>query len=194
MRMIGTGMILLGIVIFSIVGYQWYQERSVQQRMLHEIEQLEVGEKSSAQTGNQAAPKEGSAIGELSIPKIDLRVAMAEGAGQEDLRYAVGHLPQSGRLGKMNENFVVLGHRSYTSGKFFNRLNEVEKGDEILLRNAEGAWKYVVTEKRIISPDQVEVTKPVSGRSMVTLITCHPMYSSKQRLVVFAEKEDKKSE
>lgn len=42
-------------------------------------------------------------------------------------------------------------------------------------------------EKKVVTPDKVDVLNPIEGKSVVTLITCHPLYSNKQRLVVFAE-------
>lgn len=133
---------------------------------------------------------DGDVIGLLEIPKIGLKTPVVEGASQENIEHAVGHLPSSGSikdLGELNSNFAIAGHRTATFGKFFNRLDEMEVGDELILSARGSVYTYIVSETRIIAPTEVEVTYPVKDKSLMTLITCHPMYSNKQRLIVFGE-------
>ncbi|WP_425465541.1 sortase [Paenibacillus hemerocallicola] len=49
---------------------------------------------------------------------------------------------------------------------------------------------YEVTDKQVVKPTDVHVVEPVPGRTMLTLITCHPFRSNKQRLIVSAERVD----
>ena len=57
------------------------------------------------------------------------------------------------------------------------------------------AWfTYTVTDSEIVAPSAVEVAYPVPGqagatptRRLMTLTTCHPRYSARQRLIVSAE-------
>ncbi|WP_412176741.1 sortase [Bacillus sp. T3] len=81
----------------------------------------------------------------------------------------------------------MAGHRSYTYGKFFNRLDELVKGDQVILYAQNSVYTYKVFDKKIVSPSSVDVINPISGKSVLTLITCHPKYSDKQRLIVFCE-------
>jgi sortase A len=107
-----------------------------------------------------------------------------------DLKYAVGHLPSSSstyHLGKNNQNFVIAGHRSHTYGKFFNRLDELQKGDHVIIYVQNKVLTYKVYNKKIVEPTETDVIYPIKNKSMVTLVTCHPKYSDKQRLIVFTE-------
>lgn len=127
------------------------------------------------------------AVALLQIPKIDLRVPVAEGSSAAVLNVAVGHLEQTGQLGKSGQNFVLVGHRSHTFGRFFNRLDDMALSDPVILQAQGKTYTYRVIDKQIIAPTNVEVIRPVAGKSRVTLITCHPEYSDRQRLVVTAE-------
>ncbi|WP_185762555.1 sortase [Bacillus methanolicus] len=92
-------------------------------------------------------------------------------------------------MGKKNQNFVIAGHRSYTYGKFFNRLDELQKGDYIIINVQNKVLTYKVFNKKIVKPTETDIIYPIKNKSMVTLVTCHPKYSDKQRLIVFAELE-----
>ena len=67
----------------------------------------------------------------LSIPSIDLEVAVREGVGSWSLRYSVGHYTPSAMPGEAG-NCVIMGHRNYTYGEFFNRLDELKAGDTLV--------------------------------------------------------------
>ena len=101
----------------------------------------------------------------------------------------IGHYPGTGMPGAVG-NFAVAGHRT-TFGKPFNRIAELQVGDPLVVRT-EGAWYvYRVTSTQIVDPTQVEVIAPVPGQPgvapterMITMTTCHPMFSARQRYIV----------
>ncbi|WP_226911538.1 MULTISPECIES: sortase domain-containing protein [Anoxybacillaceae] len=53
----------------------------------------------------------------------------------------------------------------------------------------DGTLTYKVFNKKIVKPTEIDVIYPIKNKSMVTLVTCHPKYSDKQRLIVFTELE-----
>ena len=59
-------------------------------------------------------------------------------------------------------------------------------GDEIEIDTIIGTHVYTVREQVIVSPTDVWVTEPRDG-AWLTLTTCHPRLSARQRLIVFAE-------
>lgn len=161
-----------------------------QKKLVEEYTSLFFSEQSSDEP--EKPIKEGQVIGILKIPKINLETPIKEGARPEDIKYSVGHLPSSSstyNLGKKNQNFVIAGHRSYTYGKFFNRLDELQKGDYIIINVQNKVLTYKVFNKKIVKPTETDIIYPIKNKSMVTLVTCHPKYSDKQRLIVFAELE-----
>ncbi len=92
-------------------------------------------------------------------------------------------------------NTVIFGHSSYylwkpgEYKKVFEKLNDLENGDQIILKNKDQEIKYEVTKKEIVSPTKVEVADPTE-ESQLTLITCWPIGSTKERLIVVANQRE----
>jgi len=189
MKKIGNLFIFASLVVLVLLIYLKGKTYYEQKQLIKEYTSLTFSEE--APTGHQQKnPENGEPIGILKIPKIALKTPVTEGAKPENIQFAVGHLSSSSstnELGKKNENFAIAGHRSYTYGKFFNRLNELVKGDQVILYTQNSVYTYKVFDKKIVSPSSVDVINPISGKSVLTLITCHPEYSDKQRLIVFCE-------
>ena len=84
-----------------------------------------------------------------------------------------------------------MGYPGTKSNLVFWDLDELEKGDEIFLTDAEGTrYTYEVFEKRVISPDTVSILQPTKGKNIISLQTCTlPDYS--HRLIVRGELKSK---
>ena len=91
-------------------------------------------------------------------------------------------------------NVYIAGHRMGFPGTrsylVFWDLNTLEDGDKVILTDASGTrYTYSVFKSTIINPDDYYITRPVPGRSIITLQTCTlPDYA--QRLIVQAELVD----
>lgn len=198
MKKIGNLFLIIGCLILLFVGYTKFKVYQEQQKLLKEFESLQfvTSEEDIAATDFN----EGDMIGKLYIPKIDLTTPIVEGASQKNMETAVGHLTSSGSvsdLGKKDTNFAIAGHRTATFGKFFNRLDELELDDEIIIETPHKTYVFNVIDSKVIDPSEVEVIYPVKGKALTTLVTCHPIYSNKYRLIVTGElkevKDNKKS-
>jgi sortase A len=134
------------------------------------------------------SPKKNSppAIGRIIIPQIALSAPIAEGVAMETLRYAVGHIQGTAALGSQG-NTALAGHRSYTYGEFFNRLDEVKVGDIIKIETLKQNFTYKVNDIKVVEPTNLSVLDDTSPTSILTLITCTPENSSRYRLIVSAE-------
>lgn len=128
-------------------------------------------------------PARGDALGRIVIPKIDVDWAVVEGVGAAELRKGPGHMRGSALPGQYG-NSVISGHRS-TYGSPFSRLDELDPGDRFTVETLIGVHTYEVVSTRIVGPDHSWVVHHRAGAWM-TLTTCHPRYSSQQRLIVFA--------
>ncbi|MDU4848554.1 class D sortase [Clostridium sp.] len=121
-------------------------------------------------------------IGILSIHKLDLNVGIGEGVDNETLKYSVGHFSDTAMPGQKG-NFCVIGHRSYTYGEFFNRLDEIEENDEIIVEYNGKEFKYKVTEIKVVKPEEISVLNQ-SEEEEITLITCTPIRVGSHRLII----------
>ena len=126
----------------------------------------------------------GVPIGRVVIPKIGVDAVLVEGTGRGDLREGPGHWPETPLPG-LGGNFVVSGHRTTYGAPFF-RLDKLAEGDEIDVLLPYVAARYRVTRSLIVRPNQTDVVAQ-RGVEELSLATCHPIYSARQRLVVQAE-------
>ncbi len=153
---------------------------------------IETGETDDAEEGGTTELLKSMTLGErpetigiMNIPKISLRTPIAEGADLDILRFAIGHMKGTAGLGEIG-NSVIAGHRSHSFGVYFNRLDEMENGDEILVEAGGRTITYVVYDKLIVEPDDLSVLGSSSKYRVLTLITCDPVYNPTHRLIVHA--------
>jgi sortase A len=120
----------------------------------------------------------------LSIPSIKLDAVVVEGVNRRDLLMGPGHLPETPEPGQPG-NSVISAHRD----TFFRHIHELKVGDAILVQRAGKQFRYEVTGKKILQPDDVWVTKPTPDNEL-TLLTCYPTYyigPAPERLAVFSK-------
>ncbi len=125
------------------------------------------------------------AIGRISIPSIDVKMPVVEGTGTEALRRSAGHMKGTDMPGEIG-NSVIAGHRGYSFGRLFNRLDELKKGDKIIVKTKEGEFTYEVYETKIVEPTDLSVLNRNSKDRVLTLITCTPMFKSTHRIIIHA--------
>jgi sortase A len=65
-------------------------------------------------------------------------------------------------------------------------LEDLEVGDEYFIYAGNEEFRYVVTERRIIEPTEVDVMLPTT-KPVATLQTCYPYMVDTHRLVVISE-------
>ncbi|MGK2929684.1 MAG: class E sortase, partial [Acidimicrobiales bacterium] len=129
-------------------------------------------------------PAEGDAAARIVIPRIGIDKIVVEGVSRSDLREGPGHYPDTPMPGQSG-NAAIAGHRT-TYGAPFHRVDELEPGDEIQVTTVQGAFTYRVMGTEIVAPSDVQVIDD-KGDNRLTLTSCHPKYSARQRIVVSAE-------
>src|SRR2546423_14519968 len=182
-QLVSVVLLLVGLSLLGYVGSQYWD-------MYHSQRQLE------AQWERQqliAIPATGQPKSQLSandlltrvlIPKINLDAIIVEGVSRKQLTIGPGHIKQTARPGEPG-NAVITGHRD----TFFRHIYELQKGDEILVRRNGQLFKYQVTGKKIVKPDDVSVLRQTTDPQL-TLITCYPTYyigPAPERLVIFSK-------
>ena len=130
-------------------------------------------------------PAEGEVAGRIEIPAIGLDWRFVQGVSAEDLKKGPGHYPDTPMPGQAG-NSAIAGHRT-TYGAPFNRINELQPGDDIIVTTLQGQFQYRMTEQLIVAPTQVDILLPIAGKNVLTLTSCHPKYSARQRIIVRGE-------
>ncbi|MFI7425018.1 class E sortase [Nonomuraea sp. NPDC049684] len=191
-RAVGELSITAGLVLMLFCAYLLWgtgaYTRSQQLLLQREL----AAERAERDRGRIDKIELGKAVAMLSIPRLgrDYRYAIVEGVDAEHLKKGPGHYPDSAMPGQIG-NFVVSGHRT-TYAAPFKELDELERGDEIIVDAPEARYTYRVTSQDVVEPTEVDVLAPVPGkpdirpiRAYITLSTCHPEYSAAQRLIVY---------
>jgi sortase A len=199
---IGRVCITAGVLILLFVAYQLWgtgiREAQAQHRLSNQFEEqlghpLEQGPGSTTTTAPDAttttstpappppAAGDGTAVAHIRIPRIGVDKIVVQGVGVPDLKKGPGHYPTSPLPGQPG-NAAIAGHRT-TYGAPFNRIDELKAGDEILITTLQGSFRYQVRQQLIVQPDQVDILKDF-GDDRLTLTSCNPKYSARQRIVV----------
>lgn len=183
---IAAGLLLLAFVAYQLWGTGIKQAQS--QKKLEE--QFTVRESAKVPqpgaTIDTGTVNEGDVLGRIRIPSVGVDTWMVAGAKLKDLEKGPGVFPKSAMPGHLG-NFAVAGHRT-SYGAPFGDLDSLVKGDTIIVSTVEGTFTYSVTTSRVVDPSDVSVIRTVDPtRAVATLVTCHPKWTSSQRLVVSAE-------
>lgn len=197
-------MIWSGVIILGYVGYQLFGTDVVNRQLQTEAqaelpavlaerrEMLAPAVASSSTTVADQAPTlleepavaEGEPFGEIRIPDIGVEQVVYGGVERETLQLGPGHIPWTAMPGQPG-NAVLSGHRT-TYGRPFFDLDLLAPGDVIEVETAVGTHVYTVRESIVVTPFDVWVTEDRGG-AWLTLTTCNPKFSARERLVVFAE-------
>lgn len=130
------------------------------------------------------SPKVARSGTRIIIPSIDVDAPIGEGTDWEALKYKVGHQPNTANPGQRG-NMVLAAHND-VYGEIFRYLPDVPVGEIITIYAGEEIFRYQIIERRIITPDQVEVMLPTTGPT-TTLISCYPYLIDTHRIVLFGE-------
>ena len=137
---------------------------------------------------NQAAKAEflPDVVGRLTILSANINHYVVFGATNKKLEYGPGYILGTSLPGT-GGNFAIAGHRT-TYGAPFGNLDRVQVGETIIFQTNTNQYKYQVIEVKIVSPEDNYVLENY-GDDRITLTTCHPKFSAKQRLIVIGQLE-----
>lgn len=122
----------------------------------------------------------------LVIPQMGLDATVNEGKYADTLKKGLWRRPNTSTPDQ-GGNTVIVGHRfTYSSPAIFYHLDKIKENDEFALFWQGKEYKYKVKEIRIVQPTEIEVEDNTIEPTL-TLYTCTPMWTSKQRLIVIAK-------
>ena len=183
----GVSVVLL-VVAVGLLGYPLYtnfSQHRIQQRLTHQFASPEL--KQSYQTRNA---KVGDALTRITIPKINVDVVVVEGTTASALKAGAGHYPNT-PLPCEEGNVAIAGHRT-TYGKPFANVDQLKKGDLVMLETPIGTCTYAVSQDPfVVLPDGKmtngkSVVDNTPGQKNLTLTSCHPKGSASHRIIIRA--------
>jgi sortase A len=182
-RMLSGLSVLLAVVGVGLLAYPFYTNL-VQSRIQGRLA-IQLASPELKQAYASGLLEEGDSLTRLRIPAVDVDVVVVEGTSASALKAGAGHYPNTPLPGEEG-NVGIAGHRT-TYGKPFANLDHLKPGDEIILDTPIGRHVYKITrEPFVVDKTDFSVISQTSGHAL-TLTTCHPKGSAKQRLVTKAE-------
>lgn len=141
----------------------------------------------------------------LVIPKINVDAptifdeSISDETGiQKALMDGVLHFPNTALPGEQG-NSVIIGHSSgalWRPGNYkyvFALLEKLENEDVIYVDYEDVRYTYKVTGMQVVNPTEVSVLNQTDDYRL-TLITCHPVGTNEQRLVITATQVSPKTD
>jgi sortase A len=132
----------------------------------------------------------GQVLAKLEIPKIGKEggdaLYVVPGVSLEDLKKGPGHYPETPLPGQLG-NASIAGHRT-TFGEPFRHIDELEPGDQIIVTMLTGdQFVYEVASTEVVGPDDYfVVTTTDPDVAELTLTSCDPVYTARNRIAVHA--------
>ena len=199
-------MIAAGVLILLFVAYQLWgtglAEARAQRELKKEFEQLLARAPTTSSTTTTTAapgvstttppatvseaappPPAGDAVAIIRIPKLGVEKAVVQGVTLNLLKKGPGHYPTTPMPGQPG-NAAIAGHRTTYGAPFF-RLNELDPGDPILITTRQGRFRYEVSRKLVVRPNDNSVLNSTDDNRL-TITTCEPRFSAARRLIVIA--------
>jgi sortase A len=152
-----------GITAVSYAAYVVVDAHAYQAKEQSKFENVSVSPKETP-----VPLAEGGVIGEILVPRLELKAIVVQGYSEKLLRRGVGHMPGTALPGEPG-NVALAGHRD----TFFRPLRSIKKGDAITLKTENGDFQYQVESTEVVTANEVDVLKATQGRTL-TLITCFP--------------------
>lgn len=192
--MITVGLLMLGFVVYQLWG-TGIQTQQAQRELAKEYEQLTATTVPTSEPTPTTEPplpsgiSEGDVVGRILMPDIGVNKWVVAGATMDMLERGPGLFANTALPGQLG-NSAIAGHRT-SYGAPFSRIDQLDPGDDITVVTPRGTFTYAVTETKIVPATAVEVLDTVEpDRATLTLVSCHPKWTSKERIVVFADLVD----
>lgn len=172
--------VLFGVIIIffsAIYVYITLKNKSTKQELLNianEIanENIVTGVQDDCveqeQFSVEELEKSKNVIGKLIIPSIEINAPIKDGTSPEVLRDAIGHFSSSSYW---NGNVCLASHNRGTYAHYFEKINQLNIGDEIIYQTKMGTRVFKVENIDVINESDVSVLNSTES-NYLTLITC----------------------
>lgn len=129
-------------------------------------------------------------MGYISIPKINIKLAIYHGSEETVLQTGIGHIDGTKLpIGGESTHCVLSGHRGLPSARLFTDLDQMEKGDMFYVHILDETLAYQVDQiLDMVDKDDAEALQAAlaleEGEDYISLFTCTPYGVNSHRLIV----------
>lgn len=139
------------------------------------VRSIGAGEVAQASTDNTQGY-----LGKIAIPAVGLKLPIVKGVSKTALAIGAGTLKPDEKMGQ--GNYALAGHNMINPGILFSPVVQTKAGQKIYVTDLSHVYTYQIDSKKVIEPTNVSTIDDVSGKQLITLITCTD--SGKQRWAV----------
>lgn len=172
----GLSIVVIGLCLYLILAPLWPQAALRLQDAPPLVKAEEAGQPEPIPDKNT-----------LVIPRIKMQQLVHESqTGYPALNLGVWRRPQAGAPGT-GKNTVLVGHRfTYGGRAVFYHLDKIKKDDKLILYWNKHKYVYQVDNILVVPPTAGEIEDADVGEERLTIYTCTPLWSAKDRLVIQA--------
>ena len=129
-------------------------------------------------------------MGYLSIPKINVKLAIYHGSEEEVLQTGIGHINGTKLpIGGEGTHCVLAAHRGLPSARLFTDIDQLQKGDMFYVHVLDETLAYSVDQiLDMVDKDDADALESAlsieEGEDHITLFTCTPYGVNSHRLLV----------
>lgn len=126
----------------------------------------------------------GEAVARLRIPALGVDEMVVNGTDSATLKRGPGRYLGSKMPGE-GELVYIAGHRT-TYGAPFSRIDELRKGDRVVLELPYATFTYEITGHRIVPAGKTSELRS-RGYEQLALQACHPRFFATERYIAYAK-------
>lgn len=196
---------IIGVILVAVSLFFDFKAKSIQDNLIKEYEERteekninEIAEdnesitdksqkqisntyKNKVNKNNNSATNNPRIIAILKISSINLKAPIM--LGEENLDYVVAKYRNSPNFGE-NGNTILAAHNNM-KGSIFRNLYKVKIGDTVEVQKNNELFKYKITQREIVEPNDPSLLTQDLSKKEITLITC--TNRAKQRLILKGE-------
>jgi sortase A len=203
LSVIGELLITAGIIMMLYVGWQLFINDPLladkQQNVSETYVQPQNPDSQPFETISHNL-KQGKVFGKLYIPRFGKTYERLIGQGTFQKitlnKIGPGHYLSSQWPGEEG-NFAVAAHRT-SHGAPFNKIDTLTDGDLVFVQTNDFWFTYKYLQTAIVDPSNIGVINQVprgltgahAGGKYMTMTSCHPKWTNRQRIVVWLELVD----
>lgn len=199
----GEILITLGMILLLYVGWQVFVSDPVfAKQQQYQAERFVPSTTTLKPEFSKISDKlaQGKVFGKIYVPRFKNDYVRLIGQGTFQAvtlnKIGPGHYLSSQWPGQEG-NFAIAAHRT-SHGAPFNKIDTLKVGDKVYVETNDSWFTYEYRETAIVEPTRVGVIAKVpqgmtgahKGGKYMTMTSCHPKWSNKQRIVVWLELVD----
>lgn len=174
------------------------KQQEMENEVLHAAPPNELEQWELKRAWNIAVPSLGIRA-PVMLPSLKYWSSQAWDLMEEQMQVGLNHgtvaYPHSSRPGG-DGSLIIAGHSSPPTvaaeqsnfGNVFAKLPDIAVGEDITVSTSAAPIRYRVEEKIIVSPTVTSILEQQYDESVLKLITCYPVGTTKNRMIIIAKK------